>query len=94
MSMTKIEALSKDTLRIYLDNQTVEVSTGDRLVFQKDCRFYEDGDYIVVEPERSQEKNEYLLKAWSETMSVHYIGEPLIIKLFEDNIVEINNTAV
>lgn len=86
--MTGIQALSKDALQVQFDDEYRTVSTGDKLKFKSDFGRYEKGEEIVVEPQIGP-NDEYVLKSWSETMSLHYIGESLIWEIISNDIVEI-----
>jgi hypothetical protein len=88
--MTNIQALSKDTIKVETGGVEVEISIGDKLVFQRNFGVYDEGQKVVVEPEISPDGN-YVLKSWSETMSVHYIGEDLIKDIVSRDVVEIKD---
>lgn len=88
--MTNIQALSKDTIKVETGGVEVEISTGDKLIFQRNFGVYDEGQKFVVEPEIDSDGN-YFLKSWSETMSVHYIGEDLIKDIVSKGVVEIRD---
>lgn len=88
--MTNIQALSKDTIKVETGGVEVEISTGDKLVFQRNFGMYDEGEKVVVEPEIGPDEN-YVLKSWSETMSVHYIGEDLIKDIVSKGVAEIRD---
>jgi hypothetical protein len=86
--MTDIQALSKNTLQVQFDDKNTTISTGDKLIFTSDFGRYEEGEEIVVEPQIGP-NGEYVLKSWSETMALHYIGESLICEIISNDIAEI-----
>lgn len=88
--MSNVQALSKDTIRVEIAGKEIEISTGNKLIFQKDFGMYDEGERIVVEPEVGPDEN-YVLKSWSETMSVHYIGEDLMKDILSKGIVEVKD---
>lgn len=86
--MVQIQALSKDTIRVKSEDRSEEISAGDRLRFKSEFGMYEQDEILSVVPEIGA-NDEYFLKSWSDSKSIHYIGEELISEFISEDIVDI-----
>lgn len=84
--MTEIQAVSKDTLIVSFNNEQIEISTGESIIFTENFEIYTTGDTLTVEPEMKE--NTYMLRLWSEKHSVKFIPLVKIIELYKNNVIK------
>lgn len=83
--MTDIQAVSKDTILVSFNDEQLEISTGDTIIFTENFEIYTPNDTLTVEPEMKE--NTYMLRLWSEKYSVKFISLVKICELYENNII-------
>jgi len=82
--MVSIQPLSKDEIRIMCDDRTIDVQTGDKIVFKQDYFDFETGDTIIVEPIIDEGEVQLLCRKNSR-----HIRKDGIIEMFCDDIVNV-----
>lgn len=85
--MPKVQAISKDEVKVLLDDGWIRLKSGDSITFKQDFKMYKKGDTVKIEPEKKSDM--YVLRIWSANHSIRFIPISKIAELYTQNKIQL-----